>query len=43
MNIDLVIQKLDRRLTVLNTIDVEASKKKTAEASKKKAAVQLQQ
>ena len=27
MNIDLVIQKLDRRLTVLNTIDVEASKK----------------
>ena len=41
MNIDLVIQKLDRRLTVLNTIDVEASKKKTAEASKK-AAVQLQ-
>ena len=42
MNIDLLIQKLDRRLTVLNTIDVEASKKKTAEASKK-AAVQLQQ
>jgi len=24
MNIDLVIQKLDRRLTVLNTIDVES-------------------